>query len=74
MSHSARPNPNLEPDDKVASLASHAGVDRTKIELIVYRRLARSLVDRIKLGADVDDLREGVIDDMYAQLGTDRGP
>lgn len=72
-SHSARPNPNLEADDKVASLASHAGVSRTKIELIVYRRLARSLADRIDLGADVDDLREDVIEDMYAQLGADRG-
>ncbi len=73
MSHSHSANPNLEADDKVASLASHAGVDRTKIELIVYRRLARSLVDRIDLGADVDDLREDVIEDMYSELGADRG-
>ncbi len=54
MNHSARPNPNLEPDDKVTSLASHAGVDRAKIELRVYRRLARSLANRLVIGADVD--------------------
>lgn len=41
-SHSATPNPNLELNDMVTSLAAHAGVSR----------------DRIELGADVDDLRE----------------
>lgn len=71
MSHSA--HPNLSADDKVASLAAHAGVSRDRIELIVYRRLARTLADRVHLGADVDDLREDIIDDLYEQLGADRG-
>lgn len=73
MSRNCAPNPNLETDDKVDSIARAADVDRSRIEAIAYRRLARHLAERVRVDRDVDTLRAEIVDDLYESTVRDQG-
>ena len=64
--------PNLETDDRVASIA-RADVDRSRIKAIAYRRLARHLAERVRVDRDVDTLRAEIVDDLYESTVRDQG-